>query len=81
MDFREFTFRNCLENILRPLASSTSAARSGCSESFRPLSEAFGAPVSGPIPIFRTVSPRTPVNKGMKKDRGAPWGFEVPPSG
>src|SRR5215204_188984 len=36
--------------------SSTSAAPSGCSESFRPLSEAFGTPVSGPILIFQTVS-------------------------
>ena len=35
--------------------------------SLRPHLAAFGTPIPGLIPIFQTVSPRTPVNKGNKK--------------
>ena len=49
-------WRNCLENGRRPLERVPLAAKSVRSGPVLALLAAFGTPVSGPIPIFQTVS-------------------------
>src|SRR5918995_6364939 len=53
INFREFTFRNCLENSRRCLESTTSAAEVGRSGLLRPILAAFGAPVLDPFRISK----------------------------
>src|SRR5215211_5855686 len=53
MDFRECTFRNCLENSRRPLESTSSTARVGRSGLLRPILGAFGAPILDPFRISK----------------------------
>ena len=62
-NFREFTFRNCLEKSCRLLKGASLATGSGRSS----LLGDPRSPDSALTPIFQTVSPRTPVNKASGK--------------